>query len=130
VRLPHRGLDHVRPLTARSMRRFESLTLECITQRLQGRQRTVLHRFAHLKKAAVVVPLLNVGGHASVLFTLRTATLSTHSGQVSFPGGMLDEGIDTDMTGAALREFQEELGMSLDSKAVLGLGKSSVCCIG
>ena len=46
----------------------------------------------------------------SVLLTLRTAHLSTHSGQIAFPGGRLDEG-DADAVAAALRESQEEVGL-------------------
>lgn len=60
------------------------------------------------KKAAVLIPFCNCNGVASVLFTLRSKHVSTHKGEVSFPGGHLDEGETAVM--AALREAREELG--------------------
>ena len=55
----------------------------------------------------------------SVLLTLRTAHLSTHSGQIAFPGGRLDEG-DADAVAAALRESQEEVGLDPSHVEILG----------
>ena len=55
----------------------------------------------------------------SVLLTLRTAHLSTHSGQIAFPGGRLDEG-DADAVAAALRESQEEVGLDPSHVELLG----------
>ena len=48
----------------------------------------------------------------------RAAGLRTHRGEVSFPGGRLDEGEDA--TAAALREAHEEVG--LDPSAVTTVG--------
>lgn len=42
-------------------------------------------------RAAVLVPLCNVGGQPSVLFTVRTHRVSSHKGQVAFPGGYQDD---------------------------------------
>jgi 8-oxo-dGTP pyrophosphatase MutT (NUDIX family) len=55
----------------------------------------------------------------TVLLTERTAHLSTHSGQIAFPGGRVDDS-DIDVTAAALREAYEEVG--LDAKFVQVLG--------
>jgi nudix motif 8 len=70
--------------------------------------------------AAVVVPLCVVAGRPSVLLTKRTDRVSTHKGQVSFPGGRSDAG-DADATATALRELHEECGIAPASVRVLGL---------
>jgi nudix motif 8 len=59
------------------------------------------------KQAAVLIPLCNRNGEASVIYTLRSHKVGTHKGQVSFPGGHLDEN-ETPVQ-AAIREFYEEL---------------------
>ena len=50
-----------------------------------------------------LVPLVDVGGEAHILFTRRSLSLSSHSGQVSFPGGKEDPGTDIDLVHTALR---------------------------
>jgi 8-oxo-dGTP pyrophosphatase MutT (NUDIX family) len=59
--------------------------------------------------AAVLVPILPepAGG---ILLTKRTSHLSSHAGQVSFPGGRIDPE-DASPEHAALREAQEEVGL-------------------
>jgi len=54
-----------------------------------------------------------------VLLTQRTAHLSTHSGQIAFPGGRQDPH-DHDLTVTALREAQEEIGLQPEFVDVLG----------
>jgi len=44
-----------------------------------------------LKKAAILIPFVCVDGCWSLLFTRRADSLSNHRGQVSFPGGGMDE---------------------------------------
>lgn len=61
------------------------------------------------KPAAVLVPLCTVNDVPSILFTLRSATLSSHAGQISFPGGHADCDELDDPTQTALRETKEEL---------------------
>ena len=63
------------------------------------------------KQAAVLVPLIMGGAGLSVLLTERTAHLSSHGGQVAFPGGRIDEG-DAGPVAAALRETEEETGIT------------------
>lgn len=60
-------------------------------------------------KAAVLVPLFLKGDELHLLFTLRSMRLKSHSGQVSFPGGKLEE--NESVFDAALRETEEEIGV-------------------
>jgi 8-oxo-dGTP pyrophosphatase MutT (NUDIX family) len=68
--------------------------------------------------AAVLVPLV-MRDELTLLLTLRTANLSTHSGQIAFPGGRTDEA-DQDAVDTALREAEEEIGLPRDHVEVLG----------
>jgi 8-oxo-dGTP pyrophosphatase MutT (NUDIX family) len=54
-----------------------------------------------------------------MLLTERATHLSTHSGQVAFPGGKRDE-TDRDEAHTALREAQEEIGLDPSQVEVLG----------
>jgi 8-oxo-dGTP pyrophosphatase MutT (NUDIX family) len=60
-------------------------------------------------QAAVLVPLV-MRAEITVLLTERTAHLSTHSGQIAFPGGKTDD-TDADAAATALREAHEEVGL-------------------
>jgi 8-oxo-dGTP pyrophosphatase MutT (NUDIX family) len=68
-------------------------------------------RFAGRKTpAGVLIALLARGADYHVLFTRRSPDLRHHPGQVSFPGGRM-EPVDRDVTDAALREAEEEVGL-------------------
>lgn len=71
-----------------------------------------------LTPAAVLVPFV-LGPAPGVLLTKRTAHLSSHAGQVSFPGGRIDPD-DASPEAAALREAEEEIGLPPDRVEVLG----------
>jgi 8-oxo-dGTP pyrophosphatase MutT (NUDIX family) len=60
--------------------------------------------------ASVLVPIVVSTPAPRVVFTKRTDTLSRHAGEISFPGGLADEGEAADA--AALREAEEELGLA------------------
>jgi 8-oxo-dGTP pyrophosphatase MutT (NUDIX family) len=70
------------------------------------------------KHAAVLIGIVARAGEPTVLFTQRHAGLAKHAGQISFPGGKLDQG-ETALQ-AALREAEEETGLA--SKFVSPLG--------
>lgn len=72
-----------------------------------------------LKQAAVLVPLFEKNQQLHILFTLRASHLKHHAGQVSFPGGKV-EPTDTNLTATALREAEEEIGLSADNCQILG----------
>lgn len=69
-------------------------------------------------QAAVLIPIV-MRSEPTVLLTLRTAHLSTHSGQIAFPGGKV-EASDADVVDAALREAHEEIGLAREFVEVLG----------
>src|SRR5256885_2799629 len=68
--------------------------------------------------AAVLLPLVD-GPEASIVFTKRTDDLPRHPGEISFPGGMRHDD-DSDLLATALRETEEELGLSRELVDVLG----------
>lgn len=69
--------------------------------------------------AAVLVPLVNQPGGPTLLFTQRTSHLHDHAGQISFPGGRVDDG-DADRVATALREAEEETGIDRSRVQVIG----------
>jgi 8-oxo-dGTP pyrophosphatase MutT (NUDIX family) len=72
-----------------------------------------------LRNAAVLVPVVDHKGSASVILTKRTEKLRNHSGQVAFPGGSIDPS-DASAEDAALRETEEEIGLDRGFIEVIG----------
>lgn len=73
-----------------------------------------------LKPAGVLIPVIErTSSGLSLLLTQRAAELKTHAGQVSFPGGRMEEH-DADIEVTALRETHEEIGIAGDDVAVIG----------
>lgn len=70
-------------------------------------------------EAAVMVPLVHRTHGLQVLLTQRTAHLSDHAGQISFPGGRVEEH-DSGREDTALRETEEEIGLGRRHVTVLG----------
>jgi 8-oxo-dGTP pyrophosphatase MutT (NUDIX family) len=69
--------------------------------------------------AAVLVPVV-MRARPTVLLTQRTAHLTTHQGQVAFPGGKRDD-TDIDPADTALREAHEEIGLDRSLAEVIGV---------
>lgn len=69
--------------------------------------------------AGVLIPLLKDGDEHKVLFTQRTNKVAHHKGQISFPGGKVDE-TDNSHEDTALREAYEEIGLHSKDVEVLG----------
>jgi 8-oxo-dGTP pyrophosphatase MutT (NUDIX family) len=76
-------------------------------------------RFARLTPAAVLVPLVERPSGLTVLLTQRTAHLSSHAGQVSFPGGRTEDS-DVSPVDTALRETEEEIGLARAHVEIVG----------
>jgi 8-oxo-dGTP pyrophosphatase MutT (NUDIX family) len=70
------------------------------------------------RAAAVLIPVVG-GPEPALIFTLRTETVSSHKGQISFPGGSIDA-TDPSPAAAALREANEEIALDPDAVEVLG----------
>ncbi len=71
------------------------------------------------RSAAVLVPIVNRDKGPTVLLTRRTAHLSSHAGQISFPGGRT-EPEDPSPIETALRETEEEVGISREHIEIIG----------
>lgn len=69
--------------------------------------------------ASILIPIVATP-EPTLIFTVRTDTLPSHRGQISFPGGKIDD-VDASPRAAALREAKEEI--DLDPAAVRVLGE-------
>ncbi len=72
------------------------------------------------QSAAVLISLIDRPKGLSLLLTQRSMRLKDHPGQISFPGGCVDEKDDTHIE-TALREVKEEIGIDRDRIEILGL---------
>lgn len=72
-----------------------------------------------LRAAAVLFPIVERAAGRTVLLTRRTAHLNQHAGQISFPGGGVEEG-DASPLETALRETEEEIGLARRHVEILG----------
>lgn len=70
------------------------------------------------RRACVLIPLIRKNGGWSILFTKRSENLAAHSGQISFPGGAVEDG--ETLEAAAIREAQEEVGIPPQDVELIG----------
>ncbi len=89
-----------------------------IADKLSSRNKRTVH-YPDYKKSAVMILFMEKEESPYVLLTLRTDKVSTHKGQVSFPGGGYDS-TDKDYLETALRETMEEVGINPEEIEVLG----------
>ncbi|CAM3909851.1 CoA pyrophosphatase [Vreelandella rituensis] len=91
--------------------------LEKLNERLQLLRP---QRFTHLAlpEAAVLLPIVE-RAEPTLLFTRRARHMSTHSGQVAFPGGKREPD-DPDLYTTALREAEEEIALAPQYVRCLG----------
>ncbi len=90
-----------------------------IRELLSSRKRRVIEHppFSH---AAVLVPLFQKGEDCYLLFTKRSEQVKYHKGEISFPGGVVDEE-DAELERTALREAFEEIGLKEDDVQIIGV---------
>jgi 8-oxo-dGTP pyrophosphatase MutT (NUDIX family) len=69
--------------------------------------------------AAVLIAFVARPDGYHLLYTERSPNLRSHSGQIAFPGGKMDEE-DRDIAATALREAHEEVALAPDDAEVLG----------
>jgi len=86
---------------------------------LSTRKRRIIEHppFSH---AAVLVPLFKKGKGCHLLFTRRSDQVKYHKGEISFPGGVVDEE-DLELINTALREADEEIGLKKSDIQIVGM---------
>ncbi len=109
--LPRVGSAHFQPEALRRRFQFPPTWQPEVREEPKYAERSSLH-------AAVLVPIV-MRQEPTILLTERTAHLSTHSGQIAFPGGKSDAD-DADAAATALREAEEEVGLERGFVKVLG----------
>ncbi|SDH77058.1 NUDIX domain-containing protein [Pseudomonas flavescens] len=83
--------------------------LDELLQRVHGYSPHLMDALEGFPEAAVLVPITR-SDEPEVVLTLRASGLSTHGGEVAFPGGRRDPE-DRDLIDTALREAEEEIGL-------------------
>ncbi len=74
----------------------------------------------NLRPAAVLMPICCIGKEPHIILTKRSMHVEYHKGEISFPGGKMEEH-DPDLIATALRESREEIDLHEDDVQVLGL---------
>jgi 8-oxo-dGTP pyrophosphatase MutT (NUDIX family) len=95
------------------------ITFNLVQQFLKTYQRQEIEG-GELIPAGVLILLFERQGELSVVLTRRTHEVEHHKGQVSLPGGVMDA-TDTTIIETALRETEEEVGLSRTSIEVIGV---------
>ncbi|HWC13284.1 MAG TPA: CoA pyrophosphatase [Actinomycetota bacterium] len=71
------------------------------------------------RDAAVLIPIVGAP-EPTLIFTVRTDTVRSHKGQISFPGGSIDPADDGSPVAAAVREANEEVGLDPSAVEIVG----------
>ena len=103
-------------LTVENLRlRFQN----SLTWQAEVTAEAAMNRSGVFRPAAVLIPLVVREQGLQVLLTQRAAHLHHHGGQISFPGGRVDDG-DLSSAHTALREAEEEIGLDEARVEILG----------
>ncbi|KAI8145984.1 NUDIX hydrolase domain-like protein [Fennellomyces sp. T-0311] len=98
---------------------LDTQTLLLYSRRLLNNPRFKCNYKPNVREAAVLMPLCNVDGKPSVLFTVRNLNMRSHRGEISFPGGKQDPE-DESLEQTALRETFEEVGIKPSAIDIIG----------
>jgi 8-oxo-dGTP pyrophosphatase MutT (NUDIX family) len=120
LKLPVIGVDTHLPAVPPEVLRSDALRRRFLappvwTPEIKTERRSTDRAPAHASVLIALVPR----NELTVLLTQRTAHLTDHPGQISFPGGRV-EAQDADAAATALREAQEEIGLEASFVDVLG----------
>jgi 8-oxo-dGTP pyrophosphatase MutT (NUDIX family) len=99
-----------------------------IRERLSGRERRRIPP-GDMRESAVLLPVCWDGGRPLVILTRRSMDVEHHKGEISFPGGRAEPS-DAGPVETALREAQEEIGLSGRDVDVLGLLDDHISIVG
>ncbi len=118
--VPVTGIDSHLPAVPPAQLQAEALRQRFLASREWQPELRAEPRFSdrQLREAAVLVPVV-LRDQPMVLLTERTTHLSTHSGQIAFPGGRCDD-TDDGPADTALREAEEEIGLDRALVEVIG----------
>lgn len=92
--------------------------LDKLKQRLDDNQNLFIGEETAFR-SAVLIPIVEVDGELHILFEVRSFTMRKQPGDISFPGGRIDD-TDASPMAAALRETSEELGVNPDAVTIVG----------
>lgn len=96
---------------------FDDTALDRLRRTLAGRVSIAIDA-PQLRRACVLIPLIRAGDAWSLLFTRRAQNMASHSGQIAFPGGAVEEG--EALPDAAVREAEEEVGIPAAGVELIG----------
>ncbi len=97
---------------------MRNFSLEHIQQRLSNSKYNSLSH-GESRQACVMVPIVIEKDIPYLLLTKRTDNVEHHKGQISFPGGVVDD-YDESANATALREVEEEIGIPSTAITILG----------
>lgn len=92
-----------------------NLDINTIIEKVKDRIPKPLDSF---QEYSVLIPLININGQWNIIFELRSMNLNTQPGEISFPGGKVEDG--ESFKDAAVRETMEELSINQSNIEVLG----------
>jgi 8-oxo-dGTP pyrophosphatase MutT (NUDIX family) len=105
--------------TALVMKRCEKDFIDQVRKILSTRQRRIIEQ-PSLARAAILIPLFEKGETCHMIFTKRSDNVRYHKGEISFPGGVVDEE-DSELERTALREAFEEIGLKESDVQIIGV---------
>ena len=101
------------------VKKFDQLKHDLKALLSQGEPKRIENNVATYTQASVLLPLFIKDGHYWLLLMRRANTVEYHKGEVSFPGGVVDEK-DDNLESTAKRETFEEIGVREEDIEILG----------